>query len=197
MPTIAQRAALTSTPTVSRASSRSLLASSVARANGNGRTTRSKQRKPGTRILLNANTRAQRRRLAEGVATELNRQLFRIDLGQVANKYVGETEKNLRAVLDSAESGGAILFFDEADALFGKRTKVKDAHDRYANQEVSYLLQRIEESPSVVILATNKAGNIDPAFLRRLRFAIKLTPPTPKSAGRSKTATARKPALSR
>jgi SpoVK/Ycf46/Vps4 family AAA+-type ATPase len=196
MPTIAQRAALTttSTATVLRARSRTLSSTSVARASrdSKGRATRSK-RKPGTRILLTANTRAQRRGLAEGVSTELNRQLLRIDLGQLANKYIGETEKNLRSLFDSAESTGAILFFDEADALFGRRTKVKDAHDRYTNLEVSYLLQRIEDSPSVVILATNKASNIDPAFLRRLRFAIKLTPPTSKSPRRSKAAAARKP----
>src|SRR5688572_5333667 len=153
MPTTLQRAALKSNSSVSRS------VRNPARA----------QRKPGTRILVTANTGAQRRRLAESVSKELNRELYRVKVGQLGRKYIGETEKHLRTVFDSAESTGAILFFDEADALFGKRTNVKDANDRYANQEVSYLMQRMEDSPSVIILATNNARNIDAAFLRRLR----------------------------
>lgn len=98
--------------------------------------------------------------------------VYRIDLSMVMSKYIGETEKNLAGIFDRAERKQWILFFDEADALFGKRTKVEDAHDRYANQEVSYLLQRIEEFPGVVILASNLKANIDDAFLRRIQSVI-------------------------
>ena len=109
---------------------------------------------------------------AEALAGELNLDLYRIDLNAVVSDYIGETEKNLEAVFSDAEDGGAILFFDEADALFGKRSEVKDAHDRYANVEVSYLLGRAEEYPGIVILATNLRQNIDPAFIRRMRLVI-------------------------
>jgi len=98
--------------------------------------------------------------------------LFRIDLASVVSKYIGETEKNLRQIFDEAERLNAVLFFDEADALFGKRTEVKDAHDRYANIEVNYLLQRMESYEGLAILATNRKGDIDSAFLRRLRFIV-------------------------
>ncbi len=91
---------------------------------------------------------------------------------RVVSKYIGETEKNLSVVFEKAESQGWILFFDEADALFGKRTDVKDSHDRYANQEVSYLLQRIEDHPGLSILATNLKGNIDKAFTRRFQTVL-------------------------
>jgi SpoVK/Ycf46/Vps4 family AAA+-type ATPase len=90
----------------------------------------------------------------------------------VVSKYIGETEKNLRKLFDAAEDGGAILFFDEADALFGKRSEVKDSHDRYANIEINYLLQRIEAYSGLAILATNLKASMDSAFLRRLRFII-------------------------
>jgi SpoVK/Ycf46/Vps4 family AAA+-type ATPase len=90
----------------------------------------------------------------------------------VVSKYIGETEKNLRRLFDAAEDGGAILFFDEADALFGKRSEVKDSHDRYANIEVNYLLQRMETYGGLAILATNMKSALDPAFLRRLRFVV-------------------------
>src|SRR4029077_2432129 len=90
----------------------------------------------------------------------------------VVSKYIGETEKNLRRLFDAAEDGGAILFFDEADALFGKRSEVKDSHDRYANIEVSYLLQRMESYGGLAILATNMKSHLDAAFLRRLRYVI-------------------------
>lgn len=109
---------------------------------------------------------------AEVLANELLLDLYRIDLSQVVSKYVGETEKNLRRVFDAAEAGGSILLFDEADALFGSRSEVKDAHDRYANIEVSYLLSRMETFGGVAILTTNLKANIDPAFLRRLRFVV-------------------------
>lgn len=109
---------------------------------------------------------------AEVIAAELRLDLYRIDLSQVVNKYVGETEKNLRRVFDAAEEGGAVLLFDEADALFGKRSAVKDAHDRYANIEVSYLLQRMETYRGLAILTTNLKDAVDTAFLRRLRFVV-------------------------
>jgi ATPase family associated with various cellular activities (AAA) len=107
---------------------------------------------------------------AEVLANALHLDLYRIDLSSVVSKYIGETEKNLRRVFDAAEDGGAILFFDEADALFGKRTEVKDSHDRYANIEINYLLQRMESYRGLAVLATNMRSAMDPAFLRRLRF---------------------------
>jgi SpoVK/Ycf46/Vps4 family AAA+-type ATPase len=109
---------------------------------------------------------------AEVIAGDLDLDLYRIDLSSVVSKYIGETEKNLRLVFDAAEATGAVLFFDEADALFGKRSEVNSAHDRYANIEVSYLLQRMESYSGLAILATNMKGHLDTAFLRRLRFMI-------------------------
>ena len=109
---------------------------------------------------------------AEVLAHDLRLDLYRIDLSAVVSKYIGETEKNLRRLFDAAEDGGAILFFDEADALFGKRTEVKDSHDRYANIEINYLLQRMEAYRGLAILATNMKGALDRAFLRRLRFVV-------------------------
>ena len=109
---------------------------------------------------------------AEVIANSLHLNLYRIDLSAVVSKYIGETEKNLRRLFDAAEDGGAILFFDEADALFGKRSEVNDSHDRYANIEINYLLQRIESYRGLAILATNFKSSLDAAFLRRLRFII-------------------------
>ena len=109
---------------------------------------------------------------AEVIANDLRLNLYRIDLSAVVSKYIGETEKNLRRLFDAAEDGGAILFFDEADALFGKRSEVKDSHDRYANIEINYLLQRMEAYCGMAILATNLKNVLDKAFLRRLRFLI-------------------------
>jgi len=114
---------------------------------------------------------------AEVIAGEVGVPMFRIDLSQVVNKYIGETEKNLRRLFDAADATDVILFFDEADALFGKRTEVKDAHDRYANLEVSYLLERMERFKGLAILATNRRKDLDEAFLRRLRFAIEFPLP--------------------
>ncbi|MGD8750917.1 MAG: ATP-binding protein [Anaerolineales bacterium] len=108
----------------------------------------------------------------EVLANELRLDLYRIDLSQVVSKYIGETEKNLRQVFDAAEDGGAILLFDEADALFGKRSEVKDSHDRYANIEISYLLQRMESYRGLAILTTNMKSALDTAFLRRIRFIV-------------------------
>ncbi len=109
---------------------------------------------------------------AEVLANALGHALYRIDLSAVVSKYIGETEKNLRKVFDAAEDIGAILLFDEADALFGKRSEVKDSHDRYANIEVSYLLQRMEAYRGLAILTTNHKAALDPAFQRRLRFVV-------------------------
>ena len=111
---------------------------------------------------------------AEVIANDLQLNLYRIDLSAVVSKYIGETEKNLRKLFDAAERGGAILFFDEADALFGKRSEVKDSHDRYANIEINYLLQRMEAFSGLAILATNMKGALDNAFSRRLRFIVNL-----------------------
>ena len=109
---------------------------------------------------------------AEVLANDLQLDLYRIDLSQVVSKYIGETEKNLRRVFDAAEEGAAILLFDEADALFGKRSDVRDSHDRYANIEVSYLLQRMETYRGLAILTSNMKHALDPAFLRRIRFIV-------------------------
>ena len=117
---------------------------------------------------------------AEAIASELRLNLFRIDLSAVVNKYIGETEKNLRRLFDAAEDGGAILFFDEADALFGKRSEVKDSHDRYANIDINYLLQRLEAFGGLAILATNMKSALDQAFTRRLRFIVNFPFPGPK-----------------
>jgi SpoVK/Ycf46/Vps4 family AAA+-type ATPase len=109
---------------------------------------------------------------AEVLAGELGLDLYRVDLSAVVSKYIGETEKNLRRVFDSADEGSAVLLFDEADALFGRRTEVKDSHDRFANIEVSYLLQRMEQYQGLAILTTNMHEAVDPAFERRIRFVI-------------------------
>jgi SpoVK/Ycf46/Vps4 family AAA+-type ATPase len=109
---------------------------------------------------------------AEVIARELGLDLYKIELSNLVSKFIGETEKNLERIFSEAENGSAILFFDEADAIFGKRSEVKDAHDRYANIEVSYLLQRMESYDGVTILATNLRANLDEAFTRRLAFAV-------------------------
>jgi hypothetical protein len=116
---------------------------------------------------------------AQVIAKTLGLDLYRVDLAGVVNKYVGETEKRLREVFDACEHSGALLFFDEADALFGGRMQAKDAHDRFANIETNYLLQRIETFDGVAILATNRRNDIDQAFMRRLRFIIEFMPPRP------------------
>ncbi len=109
---------------------------------------------------------------AEILAAKLELPMYRIDLSQVVNKYIGETEKNLKRLFDAADISDTLLFFDEADALFGRRTEVKDAHDRYANLEISYLLERMERFKGLAILATNRKKDLDEAFLRRLRYII-------------------------
>ena len=116
---------------------------------------------------------------AQVLARALGIELLRVDLAGVVNKYIGETEKKLREVFDACEDSGALLFFDEADALFGMRTQVKDAHDRFANIEIDYLLQRVEQFDGVAILATNRRQDLDPAFVRRLRFVVEFEVPRP------------------
>lgn len=121
---------------------------------------------------------------AELIAAELDLDLYRIDLASVVSKYIGETEKNLRRIFDAAEESSAILLFDEADALFGKRSEVRDSHDRYANLEISYLLQRMESYRGVAILTTNMQHAIDSAFMRRIRFIVQF--PFPDAASRAR-----------
>jgi len=121
---------------------------------------------------------------AEVLAARLDLPMYRIDLSQVVNKYIGETEKNLKRVFDTADRSDTLLFFDEADALFGRRTEVKDAHDRYANLEISYLLERMERFKGLAILASNRKKDLDEAFLRRLRFVIDF--PLPEAAERKR-----------
>jgi AAA+ superfamily predicted ATPase len=114
---------------------------------------------------------------AQVLARSLGMEIYRVDLAGVMNKYIGETEKNLRRLFDACERANVLLFFDEADALFGQRTQVKDAHDRFANIEIDYLLQRMEQFDGISILATNRKHDIDTAFLRRLRFIVDFVPP--------------------
>jgi hypothetical protein len=116
---------------------------------------------------------------AEIIAHDLNLDLYRVDLSQVSSKYIGETEKNLKKVFAAAESSGAVLLFDEADSIIGKRSEVKDARDRYANQEVGYLLQAMENYSGLAILTTNLPNSLDTAFMRRIRFSIRFEYPTP------------------
>jgi MoxR-like ATPase len=116
---------------------------------------------------------------AQVLARSLGLDLYRVDLAGVINKYVGETEKRLRDVFDACERAGVLLFFDEADALFGSRMEIKDAHDRFANIEIDYLLQRIERFDGIAILATNRKNDLDPAFLRRMRFVVEFLTPRP------------------
>ncbi|MGH6646430.1 ATP-binding protein [Aquabacterium sp.] len=119
---------------------------------------------------------------AEALANELQLPMYRIDLSQVVNKYIGETEKNLRRIFDAAETSDCLMFFDEADALFGKRTEVKDAHDRFANIEISYLLERMERFKGLAVLASNRRKDLDEAFTRRLRHIVEF--PVPGAAER-------------
>jgi ATPase family associated with various cellular activities (AAA) len=121
---------------------------------------------------------------ADVIAGELELDLYKIDLATVVSKYIGETEKNLERVFKAAESANAVLFFDEADAIFGKRSEVRDAHDRYANLEIAYLLQRMEQYDGIAVLATNLRQNLDDAFLRRLHFVIEF--PMPDEAHRER-----------
>lgn len=134
--------------------------------------------KPGFRVLFSGPPGTGKTLTATLLGKYTGRDVFRIDLSLVVSKYIGETEKNLSRLFDRAKNKNWILFFDEADAIFGKRTSVRDAHDKYANQEVSYLLQRIESHPGLVILASNLKSNIDSAFTRRFNAIIEFEIPT-------------------
>ncbi len=126
----------------------------------------------GLNVLFSGPSGTGKTMAAEVIAKELGIDIYKIDLSMVVSKYIGETEKNLNKIFEEAERSNAILFFDEADALFGKRSEVKDAHDRYANVEIGYLLQKMEEHEGIAILATNLGKNIDDAFLRRMHFIV-------------------------
>jgi SpoVK/Ycf46/Vps4 family AAA+-type ATPase len=128
--------------------------------------------KPGYRSLFYGPSGTGKTLTATLIGAELGVDVYRIDLSMVVSKYIGETEKNLASVFDQAQHKNWILFFDEADALFGKRTQTSSSNDRYANQEVSYLLQRVEDYPGIVILATNLKANIDEAFARRFQSLV-------------------------
>ncbi|MCI5118352.1 MAG: ATP-binding protein, partial [Candidatus Electrothrix sp. LOE1_4_5] len=141
-----------------------------------------KKVKPGFRALFYGPPGTGKTLTASLLGKQTAQDVFRIDLSRVVSKYIGETEKNLSRLFDKAEHKNWILFFDEADALFGKRTDIRDAHDKYANQEVAYLLQRIEGYNGLVILATNQRSNIDDAFVRRFQTVIHF--PMPRSEER-------------
>lgn len=134
------------------------------------------------RILLQGQSHKGALVVAQSLAHDLGRDLLYIDLRAVVSKYIGETEKNLKRIFDAAKRSDAVLFFDEADALFGKRSEVKDSHDRYANIEVNYLLQKMKSYGAISIVASSRRADIDQAFLRRLRFTIAV-PPKPKKRG--------------
>ncbi|MEN0003501.1 MAG: ATP-binding protein [Bacteroidota bacterium] len=141
-----------------------------------------KRMKPGYRALFYGPPGTGKTLTASLLGKYTGRAVFRIDLSMVVSKYIGETEKNLASLFDKAQNKNWILFFDEADAIFGKRTSVRDAHDKYANQEVSYLLQRIESYPGLTILASNFKSNLDDAFTRRFQAMIHF--PMPEAAER-------------
>jgi AAA+ superfamily predicted ATPase len=126
----------------------------------------------GTAVLFAGPSGTGKTLAAEVIAGALGLDLYRVDLSQTVSKYIGETEKNLGRIFDAAEAGGGVLLFDEADALFGKRSEVKDSHDRYANIEVGYLLQRVEAFRGLAVLTTNMMDSLDAAVLRRLRFVV-------------------------
>ena len=142
------------------------------------------KRGKGISVLFSGPSGTGKTMAAEVLANGLDLPLYRIDLAGVVNKYIGETEKNLRRIFAAAEESGTILFFDEADALFGKRTEVRDSHDRYANIEVNYLLQLMENYTGLAILATNRRQSVDRAFLRRLRFVVDFPFPNKESRRR-------------
>jgi hypothetical protein len=131
----------------------------------------------GLKVLFAGESGTGKTMAAQVIANALGLDLYRVDLARTVSKFIGETEKNLARLFDAAEDANAVIFFDEADALFGKRSAVSDAHDRYANLEVAYLLQRIEEHTGAVILATNLRHNLDQAFLRRLDFVVEFSLP--------------------
>jgi hypothetical protein len=141
-------------------------------------------RTQGLKVLFAGESGTGKTMAAQVLAGVLGLEIFRVDLATIVSKYIGETEKNLEKIFGAADGSNAILFFDEADALFGKRSEVSDSHDRYANIEVAYLLQRMEAYPGAVILATNFKRNIDDAFIRRLDFVIDFPFPEPEDRRR-------------
>ena len=140
--------------------------------------------KPGFKALFYGPSGTGKTLTASLLGKYTGKEVYCIDLSMVVSKYIGETEKNLAGIFEMAEDKNWILFFDEGDALFGKRTQIKDAHDRYANQEVSYLLQRVEDYPGLVVLSTNLKGNIDEAFVRRFQSMIRFLMPDPEQRER-------------
>jgi SpoVK/Ycf46/Vps4 family AAA+-type ATPase len=139
---------------------------------------------PGLACLFHGPPGTGKTMAAQALARDAGFEIYRIDLSQVVNKYIGETEKNLSRVFDAAEDANCLLFFDEADSLFGRRSEIKDAHDRYANIETGYLLQRLESYRGLVILATNLRKNLDEAFLRRLQVVAEFPIPSPAERSR-------------
>lgn len=137
----------------------------------------SRKIKPGYRVLFYGPPGTGKTLTASLIGKQFNKDVYRIDLSQIVSKYIGETEKNLEKVFNKADNHDWILFFDEADSLFGKRTNVQSSNDKYANQEVSYLLQRVEDFPGLIILASNLKNNIDPAFVRRFQQIIHFPSP--------------------
>jgi SpoVK/Ycf46/Vps4 family AAA+-type ATPase len=131
-----------------------------------------RSKRTGIGVLFACAEIKQRTAAAEMLARELGRDVYHVDLSKIVSKYIGETEKNLRQVFATAQANHSILFFDEADALFGKRSEVKDSHDRYANPEVNYLLERIEKYDGIAVISAKRKENIDTPFLRRLRFVL-------------------------
>ena len=131
----------------------------------------------GLNILFSGSSGVTKTMAAEIIANDLKLDLFKIDLSMVVSKYIRETEKNLNRIFKDVEDSNVVLFFDEADALFGKRSEVKDAHDKYTNVEVNYLLQKMEEHEGIVILAANSSMKIDDAFLRRMTFIVEFPVP--------------------
>lgn len=136
-----------------------------------------KRLKTGLKVIFFGKSGTGKTQTATIIAQELGRPIYRIDLSQIVSKYIGETEKNLSKIFEAAEHKDWVLFFDEGDALFGKRTSVNSSNDRYANQEVAYLLQRIEDYPGIIIISTNLKENIDPAFLRRFQIIAEFPMP--------------------
>jgi SpoVK/Ycf46/Vps4 family AAA+-type ATPase len=130
------------------------------------------QRVGETIVLFAGVSSSEKTRAAEVMARDLGRELYRVDLNRIISQYIGETEKNLNQLFKAAESAGVILFFDEAEALFGKRSEIKDSHDRYANIEIAYLLQKLEAFNGLVILATNREEDTDDTLRRRIRFVV-------------------------
>jgi SpoVK/Ycf46/Vps4 family AAA+-type ATPase len=126
----------------------------------------------GLNILFTGESGTGKTMTAQILANELNMEIYKIDLSLLVSKYIGETEKNINKIFTEASESNSLIFFDEADAIFGKRTEIKDSHDRYSNIEVNYLLQKLEEHNEIVILASNLKHNIDDAFMRRMHFII-------------------------